>query len=184
MLLYKAAFVASMQRQTSPCATETLISKLLRRRLSVMMALSEFSKDSGGAMTTDKRSAWSILFPAIWAFVSVEIGFHLNLWVHWPATSWRDLDLFSNRPAFAVALLAGLAFCYSESKDPVTRFWLWIPVSASLGLIAIPNEHLWGLVVPSGYPDRIEYGIGQWIYSAGIYFPVALIADYWRDRTP
>ena len=128
-------------------------------------------------MTVKKRRDWVLPFFVFWAFAAVEGAFHLNIAIHWDALNWRDFDVLNNRPAFAVSLLAGLAFCYLEFQDWATRFTLWIPVAATLMFVAIPSEMLWLIAVPSAYPDRVTYALGQWGYTSALFFPIATLVD-------
>lgn len=123
------------------------------------------------------RPPWLLALMVAWAFLSVEIGFHANLLLHYDALSWRSLDVLNNRPAYAVALLAGLAFCYSETSDFFTRMWMWVPVGATLFLVAIPSADLWNLVVQGDYPGRAEYASGQWAYTVIAYYPATVFTD-------
>jgi hypothetical protein len=119
----------------------------------------------------------------IWAFVAIELAFHLNISLHWAAIDWRVLDVLNNRPAYAICLTACLAFCYAETNDWGMKFFLWIPFGSLLLFIFLPSERQWALAIESVYyPDRTEYASGQAIYTALIYFPIALTTHYWFEK--
>lgn len=130
-----------------------------------------------------ESSAWLVVFLPVWAFASVELGFHLNIAFHWPAMDWRDLDVLNNRPALAVMLLAGLAFCHlNTGNNPLTRAFFTVPTTGTLQLAAMPSQSMWRLAVEQGYPNRVEYASGQWLYTAAIFFVVSIAAMHISER--
>jgi hypothetical protein len=134
-------------------------------------------------MTENFKINTPIIPAFIWAFIAIELAFHLNISLHWAATDWRVLDVLNNRPAYAICLTACLALCYEESNDWGMKFFLWIPFGSLLLFIFLPSERQWALAIESlYYPDRTKYASGQLIYTALIYFPIALATHYWVEK--
>ena len=88
------------------------------------------------------KPSWYLPLIVVWAFLSIELAFHVNIWIHWPAANPVALNTFNNRLALAVMLLAVRALAVSEGGGKLD-FFLWVPFGAPLFMAMMPDERLW-----------------------------------------
>lgn len=128
------------------------------------------------------KPSWYLPLIVVWAFLSIELAFHVNIWIHWPAANPVALNTFNNRLALAVMLLAVRALAVSEGGGKLD-FFLWVPFGAPLFMAMMPDERLWYAVVSGAYPERINYSAGHWLYALVFFFLPVVLVDRRISRT-